>query len=105
MYTRCRFFTNFWIHTWSVLNLFLFCYDRNFQESFDTYRAAWDVSGDPCPVVKYEWQIQRLDGLVVQQWLDVGGMYFFVLNVKRQIDYMIPLFLHLSVEKWFHNTR
>jgi hypothetical protein len=34
----------------------------------------------PCPVVMYEWQIQRLDGLVVQQWLDVGGLYFFLLK-------------------------
>ncbi|XP_076116641.1 uncharacterized protein LOC143084119 [Mytilus galloprovincialis] len=76
--------------------------DVNFQESFDTYRASWDVSGDPCPVVKYEWQIQRLDGLVVQEWLDVGvktaGMndglhmkngelYYSLLRVTNALNY------------------
>lgn len=46
---------------------------RDFQESYDTYRASWDMSGDPCPVVKYEWQIQRLDGKVVMDWLNMNG--------------------------------
>jgi hypothetical protein len=35
--------------------------------------ASWDMSGDPCPVVKYEWQIQRLDGKVVMDWLNMDG--------------------------------
>ncbi|CAG2250499.1 unnamed protein product [Mytilus edulis] len=49
--------------------------DVDFQESYDTYRASWDMSGDPCPVVKYEWQIQRLDGKVVMPWLDMGSTF------------------------------
>ena len=35
--------------------------------------AKWDVSGDPCPVVRYEWAIQRADGLRVQEFTDMGG--------------------------------
>jgi hypothetical protein len=31
------------------------------------------MSGDPCPVLKYEWQIQRLDGEVIMDWLNMDG--------------------------------
>ncbi|VDI27589.1 Hypothetical predicted protein, partial [Mytilus galloprovincialis] len=76
--------------------------DVDFQESYDTYRASWDMSGDPCPVVRYEWQIQRLDGKVVMPWLDMGiktsGMndelqmlngelYYSLLRVTNALDY------------------
>ncbi|KAJ8321023.1 hypothetical protein KUTeg_002610 [Tegillarca granosa] len=46
--------------------------DVDFQTLYDTIRAKWDVSGDPCPVVQYDWKIERLDGLVVQDWLNMG---------------------------------
>ncbi|CAC5409205.1 unnamed protein product [Mytilus coruscus] len=76
--------------------------DIDFQESFDTYRASWDVSGDPCPVIRYDWLIQRLDGKVVMAWLDMGvktsGMndelemlngelYYSLLRVTNALNY------------------
>lgn len=45
-----------------------------FQASDDTYRAAWDVSGDPCPATNYQWKIQRLDGRVMMDWLNMNCM-------------------------------
>ena len=59
---------------------------RDFQESFDTYRASWDVSGDPCPPVKFEWLIQRLDGKVVMDWLDMGGLYLSQFSYRTNND-------------------
>ncbi|XP_076076023.1 uncharacterized protein LOC143046845 [Mytilus galloprovincialis] len=76
--------------------------DIDFQESFDTYRASWDVSGDPCPVIRFDWLIQRLDGKVVMDWLDMGvktsGMndelemlngelYYSLLRVTNALNY------------------
>ena len=43
----------------------------DFQVSFDTLQASWDTSGDPCPAVKYEWAITRLDGMLTQSLLDM----------------------------------
>ncbi|CAG2187681.1 unnamed protein product [Mytilus edulis] len=77
-------------------------YVLNFQESFDTYRASWDVSGDPCSIKKYEWQVQRLDGQIIQQWLDMrvrtsgmndevhmesGALYYSLLKVTNALNY------------------
>ncbi|VDI54125.1 Hypothetical predicted protein [Mytilus galloprovincialis] len=76
--------------------------DIDFQESFDTYRASWDVSGDPCPVIRFDWLLQRLDGKVVMDWLNVGvktsGMndelemlngelYYSLLRVTNALNY------------------
>ena len=38
--------------------------------------ARWDVSGDPCPVLKYEWAIERIDGERVQEFYDTNGQYW-----------------------------
>jgi hypothetical protein len=46
---------------------------RDFQKDMTTIRARWDVSGDPCPAVRYEWRIERLDGLVIQDFQDTNG--------------------------------
>ncbi|KAK3104702.1 hypothetical protein FSP39_008103 [Pinctada imbricata] len=46
--------------------------DVDFQTDPSTIMAQWDVSGDPCPVVKYEWAIQRLDGVVISDFLDTS---------------------------------
>ena len=35
------------------------------------------MSGDPCPVTAYEWKIQRLDGLVIQDWLQMNRKLLF----------------------------
>ncbi|CAG2246701.1 unnamed protein product [Mytilus edulis] len=76
--------------------------DVNFQSSDHTYRASWDMSGDPCPVSNYEWKIQRLDGLVVQDWLQMnlntdgmtdglglenGKMYYSLVKVTNKLNY------------------
>ncbi|XP_041378093.1 uncharacterized protein LOC121390363 [Gigantopelta aegis] len=47
--------------------------DVDFQTSTSSLSAMWDVSGDPCPVDKYEWAIERADGYVVQQFTDAEG--------------------------------
>jgi hypothetical protein len=39
------------------------------------------VSGDPCPIVKYEWLIQRLDGMVVMDWLNMGGIVYALYKI------------------------
>ncbi|XP_071152144.1 uncharacterized protein, partial [Mytilus edulis] len=44
--------------------------DVDFQKSLDTLQASWDLSGDPCPSVRNEWQVQKLDGEVVSEWSD-----------------------------------
>ncbi|VDI73733.1 Hypothetical predicted protein, partial [Mytilus galloprovincialis] len=76
--------------------------DVDFQKSFDTFRASWDLSGDPCPSVRNEWQIQRLDGKVISEWLDMhvseNGMldglhmkdrelYYSLLRVTNALNY------------------
>ena len=50
----------------------LFAY-RDFQTNINTIQAGWDMSGDPCPAVRYEWAIRRVDGLEVSSFLDMGG--------------------------------
>ncbi|XP_076085507.1 uncharacterized protein LOC143056307 [Mytilus galloprovincialis] len=76
--------------------------DVQFQSGDDTYRASWDMSGDPCPVTSYEWKIQRLDGLVIQDWLQMnlntdgmtdglslenGKMYYSLVKVTNKLNY------------------
>ncbi|CAG2210833.1 unnamed protein product [Mytilus edulis] len=76
--------------------------DVQFQSGDDTYRASWDMSGDPCPVTAYEWKIQRLDGLVIQDWLQMnlntdgmtdglslenGKMYYSLVKVTNKLNY------------------
>ncbi|KAI8510725.1 hypothetical protein Bbelb_116410, partial [Branchiostoma belcheri] len=40
--------------------------DLDYQERTDQLAATWDFSGDPCPIVKYEWSIVRVDEQVLQ---------------------------------------
>ncbi|CAH1258771.1 JAG1 [Branchiostoma lanceolatum] len=40
--------------------------DMDYQERTDQLAATWDFSGDPCPIVKYEWSIVRVDEHVLQ---------------------------------------
>ncbi|KAL5014713.1 hypothetical protein ScPMuIL_008983 [Solemya velum] len=76
--------------------------DINFQTDRTTIMAVWDVSGDPCPVVKYEWAIERMDGLSVQEFVDTEGQtsrrndelemnneerYFSLLRVTNALGY------------------
>ncbi|XP_076087285.1 uncharacterized protein LOC143057777 [Mytilus galloprovincialis] len=76
--------------------------DIDFQERLDTLQASWDLSGDPCPSVRNEWQIQKLDGEVVSEWLDIaeaedanldglslrsGELYYSLLRVTNALNY------------------
>ncbi|XP_048258717.1 uncharacterized protein LOC124137708 isoform X1 [Haliotis rufescens] len=76
--------------------------DLNFQTSLSRMGAKWDVSGDPCPVVKYEWAIQGADGLRVQEYFNTEGRtngvndqlgmqnmerYYQYLRVTNAMDY------------------
>ncbi|KAL5015119.1 hypothetical protein ScPMuIL_009389 [Solemya velum] len=80
--------------------------DINFQTDRTTIMAAWDVSGDPCPVVKYEWAVERMDGLTVQEFVDTEGQtsrsndelemnneerYFSLLRVTNALGYQYTL--------------
>ena len=38
---------------------------REYQIHNTGLEANWDFSGDPCPIVRYEWEVRRFDGLVV----------------------------------------
>ncbi|KAK6174798.1 hypothetical protein SNE40_013376 [Patella caerulea] len=57
--------------------------DIDFQTNLNTIRSRWDVSGDPCPVSKYEWAIERIDGLRVQDYTDTKGQ---TVGVNDQLD-------------------
>lgn len=44
------------------------------------------MSGDPCPAVKYEWAIRRIDGLEVSSFLDMGGKDESILLYAHESD-------------------
>ncbi|ESO82597.1 hypothetical protein LOTGIDRAFT_236952 [Lottia gigantea] len=68
--------------------------DINFQTSLDTITARWDVTGDPCPAMKLEWSIVRIDGLVVQNFTEILGSQVAVndkLSMKNGERYYVLL--------------
>ena len=64
---------------------FITLFPRNYQTDTTTIRAAWDVTGDPCPVTSYEWAIERLDGKVVQNFISVSGKssFSFLITIAK----------------------
>ena len=62
-----------------MFNILLLLF-RNYQTDTTTIRAAWDVRGDPCPVIKYEWAVERLDGKTIQDFIPVTGKFIPLLN-------------------------
>ncbi|XP_067658325.1 uncharacterized protein [Haliotis asinina] len=70
--------------------------DLDYQTSMTSMSAQWDVSGDPCPVVKYEWAIHRADGLVVQDFVDTEGRTFGV-NDQLTMKNKQRFYQHLRV--------
>ncbi|CAH1250560.1 FAT1 [Branchiostoma lanceolatum] len=44
--------------------------DLDYQTSLDELQASWDFSGDPCPIVQYEWSIRRVDETLIQDFTD-----------------------------------
>ncbi|XP_052806219.1 uncharacterized protein LOC128235437 [Mya arenaria] len=57
--------------------------DIDYQVETSSLEAKWDVSGDPCPVIKYEWAIESTDGRVIQNFTD---MYTSTHGVNDQLD-------------------
>ena len=49
---------------------------RDYQMDTTAIGAAWDVDGDPCPAIQFEWAIERLDGKVIQDFISVAGINF-----------------------------
>ncbi|XP_035700080.1 uncharacterized protein LOC118432563 [Branchiostoma floridae] len=48
-----------------------FTKDLDYQDHNEELSAHWDFSGDPCPISKYEWSIIKVDGTVIQPFVDV----------------------------------
>ncbi|XP_052806226.1 uncharacterized protein LOC128235445 [Mya arenaria] len=57
--------------------------DIDYQVETSSLEAKWDVSGDPCPVIKYKWAIESTDGRVIQNFTD---MYTSTHGVNDQLD-------------------
>ncbi|XP_052806221.1 uncharacterized protein LOC128235438 [Mya arenaria] len=57
--------------------------DIDYQVETSSLEAKWDVSGDPCPIIKYEWAIESTDGRVIQNFTD---MYTSTHGVNDQLD-------------------
>lgn len=51
--------------------LFLLFY-RDIQIDLVIIMVGWDILGDFCLVIKYEWVIERLDGKVIFLFFDMG---------------------------------
>ena len=49
----------------SSMNIFHYILNRQYQEDNTELYASWDFTGDPCPVVRYELEIRRFDGVAV----------------------------------------
>ncbi|XP_062596534.1 uncharacterized protein LOC134257978, partial [Saccostrea cucullata] len=65
--------------------------DVDYQTDPTTIQATWDVSGDPCPVVQYEWAVRRLDGLEISSYLNMGLKTYGLidgLNLKNKETYI-----------------
>ena len=67
--------------------------------------------GDPCPAVRYEWAIRRVDGLEVSSLLDMGGQdssfYLFKMltdsskhGINSQDLHVRSIFLIKIVNMW-----
>ena len=57
----------------------MYFFNRDYQVKYDTLSGRWDFSGDPCPMASYSWSIERVDGNVTQDYIDLGSKYqFFV---------------------------
>ncbi|KAI0215917.1 hypothetical protein LSAT2_032052 [Lamellibrachia satsuma] len=78
--------------------------DMEFQDHNDGLSAHWDVSGDPCPIEKFEWAIHKFDGTVVLNMTQLpadarhaeadelalkdGESYFVVLRVTNKLGFV-----------------
>ncbi|KAI8519526.1 hypothetical protein Bbelb_027830 [Branchiostoma belcheri] len=77
--------------------------DIDFQSHNDEISAHWDLSGDPCPSVRTEWSVVRLDGLEIWPLTELapgancatldefnlrdGETYYAVVRATNQLGY------------------
>ncbi|XP_066299088.1 uncharacterized protein [Branchiostoma lanceolatum] len=77
--------------------------DIDFQSHNDEISAHWDFSGDPCPSVRTEWSVVRLDGLEIWPLTELspgadtatsdefdlhdGETYYTVVRATNQLGY------------------
>ncbi|KAI0235602.1 hypothetical protein LSAT2_013879 [Lamellibrachia satsuma] len=78
--------------------------ENEFQDHNDGLSAHWDISGDPCPIEKFEWAIHKFDGTVVLNMTQLpadareaeadelslkdGESYFVVLRVTNKLGFV-----------------
>ncbi|XP_053401006.1 uncharacterized protein LOC123523226 isoform X2 [Mercenaria mercenaria] len=80
--------------------------DVEIQSDTNSIEAKWDVSGDPCPVAKYEWSVEETDGTVVQEFTDMytsthgrteqlnlieGRRYYSLVRVQNMLGFVYTL--------------
>ncbi|XP_053400990.1 uncharacterized protein LOC123541000 [Mercenaria mercenaria] len=80
--------------------------DVEFQSDTNSIEAKWDVSGDPCPVVKFEWSVEETDGTVLQHFIDMytstsgrtdqldlkeGRRYYSLVRVRNMLGFVYTL--------------
>ncbi|XP_019624877.1 PREDICTED: uncharacterized protein LOC109470382 isoform X2 [Branchiostoma belcheri] len=77
--------------------------DVDYQSHNDEISAHWDLSGDPCPSVRTEWSVVRLDGLEIWPLTELspgadratldefnlldGETYYTVVRATNQLGY------------------
>ncbi|KAL3873866.1 hypothetical protein ACJMK2_036950, partial [Sinanodonta woodiana] len=81
-------------------------HDIDYQTDVTTLYAKWDISGDPCPAIQSEWAVERLDGLIIQDYLNTygrtngyndqlqleeGQRYYSLLRVRNAIGFEYTL--------------
>ncbi|PVD18248.1 hypothetical protein C0Q70_21774, partial [Pomacea canaliculata] len=47
--------------------------DLDYQTDLMSISASWETDGDPCPAVSYQWAIERVDGLRIQEFTETYG--------------------------------
>ncbi|XP_033105583.1 uncharacterized protein LOC117107873 isoform X2 [Anneissia japonica] len=60
--------------------------DIDFQTDAYELRATWNFNGDPCPIIKYEWAITRIDGVVIQDFKYVSTKLLAMKDDMNMLD-------------------
>ncbi|XP_070573546.1 uncharacterized protein [Ptychodera flava] len=75
--------------------------DLDYQDSNEALFGQWHFDGDPCPKLKYEWSIYKIDGTLVQPKIETtdafgmndgfdmknGETYYLVVRATNQLGY------------------
>lgn len=48
-------------------------FSSDYQTDLMSISASWETDGDPCPAVSYQWAIERVDGLRIQEFTETYG--------------------------------